>query len=128
MSTSKETQNNGVELPPNPARLVKILASVGHTMPSAVADLVDNSISADATKIAITFGRPDGGHGRWLTIADNGNGMSAATLAEAMRIGSASEYEENALGKYGYGLKGASWSQAKVFTVVTKATSSHRIT
>jgi hypothetical protein len=112
--------NKGMELPPNPARLVKILASVGHTLPSAVADLVDNAVSADATKIAITFGRPDSGHGRWLTIADNGKGMDAATLAEAMRIGSASDYEPNALGKYGYGLKGASWSQAKVFTVVTK--------
>ena len=112
--------NKGVELPPNPARLVKILASVGHTLPSAVADLVDNAISADATNIAITFGRPDSGHGRWLTIADNGKGMDGAKLAEAMRIGSASEYEDNALGKYGYGLKGASWSQAKVFTVATK--------
>ena len=70
-------RNNSVELPPNPARLVQILASVGHTMPSAVADLVDNAISADATKIEITFGRPDGGHGRWLTIADNGHGMDA---------------------------------------------------
>jgi hypothetical protein len=124
MNTSnRNTGNNGVELPPNPARLVQILASVGHTMPSAVADLVDNSISADATKIEITFGRPDGGHGRWLTIADNGHGMSRGQLEEAMRIGSGSEYDENALGKYGYGLKGASWSQAKVFTVVTKAAS-----
>ncbi|MEF2251285.1 ATP-binding protein [Ralstonia solanacearum] len=111
---------NGVELPPNPARLVKILAAVGHTMPSAVADLVDNAISADATEIAITFGRPDSGHGRWMSIADNGCGMDQATLAEAMRIGSSSEYEGNSLGKYGYGLKGASWSQANVFTVVTK--------
>lgn len=111
---------NGVELPPHPARLVKILASVGHTMPSAVADLVDNAISADATKIAIIFGRPDGGHGRWLSITDNGCGMTPAKLAEAMRIGSDSRYEDNSLGKYGYGLKGASWSQAKVFTVVTK--------
>lgn len=111
---------NGVELAPNPARLVKILAAVGHTMPSAVADLVDNAISADATDIAITFGRPDGGHGRWMTISDNGCGMDQVRLAEAMRIGSSSEYEGNSLGKYGYGLKGASWSQAKVFTVVTK--------
>ncbi len=110
----------GIELPPNPARLVEILASVGHTMPSAVADLVDNAISADATKIAITFSRPDNGHGRWMTIADNGNGMDEARLAEAMRIGSNSVYEGNSLGKYGYGLKGASWSQAKIFTVVTK--------
>ncbi len=110
----------GVELAPNPSRLVKILAAVGHTMPSAVADLVDNAISADSTHIAITFGRPDSGHGRWMSIADNGRGMDSATLSEAMRIGSSSEYEGNSLGKYGYGLKGASWSQAKVFTVVTK--------
>lgn len=110
----------GVELPPDPSRLVRILASVGHTMPSAVADLVDNSINANGTKIDITFGRPDGGHGRWMSIADNGDGMGKAELAEAMRIGSASNYEANSLGKYGYGLKGASWSQAKVFTVVTR--------
>jgi hypothetical protein len=112
--------SNGIELPPDPARLVKMLASVGHTLPSAVADLVDNAISADATQIEITFERPDGGHGRWMSIADNGNGMDEAKLAEAMRIGSDTEYQENSLGKYGFGLKGASWSQAKVFTVVTK--------
>lgn len=111
---------NGVELPPDPSRLVKMLASVGHTMPSAVADLVDNSISANATSIAITFGRPDGGHGRWMSIVDNGDGMDDVRLAEAMRIGSAPNYESNSLGKYGYGLKGASWSQAKVSTVVTR--------
>lgn len=115
-----KTLQNGVELAPNPARLVKILAAVGHTMPSAVADLVDNAISADATVIAITFGRPDGGHGRWMSISDNGCGMDKAKLAEAMRIGSSAEYDGNSLGKYGYGLKGASWSQAKEFTVVTK--------
>jgi hypothetical protein len=112
--------SNGIELAPNPARLVRILAAVGHTMPSAVADLVDNAISADATEIKITFGRPDSGHGRWMSIADNGCGMDSAKLAESMRIGSSSEYEDNSLGKYGYGLKGASWSQAKIFTVVTK--------
>ncbi|TLU71230.1 ATP-binding protein [Lichenicoccus roseus] len=111
---------NRVELPPNPARLVQILAAVGHTLPSAVADIVDNSISHNATRIAISFGRPDGGHGRWMSITDDGDGMDGGRLAEAMRIGSASVYEANSLGKYGYGLKGASWSQAKVFTVVTK--------
>lgn len=116
----EKVHQNGVELAPNPSRLVQILAAVGHTMPSAVADLLDNAISADATEIAITFGRPDGGHGRWMSIADNGCGMDKVKLAEAMRIGSNSDYEGNSLGKYGYGLKGASWSQTKVFTVVTK--------
>lgn len=112
--------SNGVALAPDPARLVQILAAVGHTMASAVADLVDNAISAGATEIEIQFGRPDDGHGRWMTIADNGSGMDPATLAEAMRIGSNADYDANSLGKYGYGLKGASWSQAKIFTVVTK--------
>ncbi|MFC3677778.1 ATP-binding protein [Ferrovibrio xuzhouensis] len=115
-----EIPSKGKKLDPNPARLVQILAAVGHTLPSAVADIVDNAITANATRIDITFGRPDTGHGRWMAIADNGTGMDEDTLAEAMRIGSALEYQSNSLGKYGYGLKGASWSQAKVFTVITK--------
>jgi hypothetical protein len=107
-------------LPPNAARLVEMLASVGHKLKSAIADLVDNSISADATEIRIQFGPPNAGHGRWLTIRDNGRGMDQATLDQAMTLGSLSDYEANALGKFGFGLKGASWSQAKVFTVATR--------
>lgn len=110
----------GAPLPPNPRRLVKILASVGHTLPSAVADIVDNAISANATQVRITFSRPDKGLGRWMAIADNGDGMTSDRLREAMRIGSKADYEGNSLGKYGFGLKGASWSQAGAFTVVSK--------
>lgn len=117
---SSSRTGKGVHLPPNARRLVKILASVGHTLPSAVADIVDNAISKDATEISIRFGRPDDGHGRWMTITDNGCGMDNARLAEAMRIGSDTDYESGDLGKYGYGLKGASWSQTNSFTVVTK--------
>jgi hypothetical protein len=109
-----------VQLPPVPTRLAEILGSVGHTMPAAVAELVDNSITHEATQIDITFGRPDGGHGRWMSIADNGTGMSSARLSEAMRIGGLSDYSDDSLGKYGFGLKGASWSQTRIFTVVTK--------
>ncbi|OGA63994.1 MAG: DNA mismatch repair protein [Burkholderiales bacterium RIFCSPHIGHO2_01_FULL_64_960] len=114
------TDNGRLQLPPDPTRLADILGSVGHTMPAAVADLVDNSITHDATRIDITFGRPDGGHGRWMAIADNGSGMNEERLAEAMRIGGQSDYSEDSLGKYGFGLKGASWSQTRIFTVVTK--------
>ena len=116
-----KTEDGRLQLPPDPTRLADILGSVGHTMPAAVADLVDNSITHDATRIDITFGRPDSGHGRWMSIADNGSGMDEERLAEAMRIGGHSDYSEDSLGKYGFGLKGASWSQTKVFTVVTKA-------
>jgi hypothetical protein len=114
------TSPAGTSLPPNPKRLVRILASVGHTLPSAVADIVDNSISAHATRVDITFGRPDEGKGRWMAIADNGDGMALEKLREAMRIGSEADYDGNSLGKYGYGMKGASWSQTDVFTVFSK--------
>lgn len=117
----KAPKGNGrKQLPPDPTRLAEMLGSVGHTMPSAVADLVDNSITYDATEVDITFGRPDAGNGRWMAISDNGSGMSPERLEEAMRIGGKSDYSGNSLGKYGFGLKGASWSQTKVFTVVTK--------
>lgn len=120
-SMQRTAKSSGrLQLPPDPTRLAEILGSVGHTMPAAVADLVDNSITHDATRIDITFGRPDGGHGRWMAIADNGSGMDEERLAEAMRIGGQSDYAEDSLGKYGFGLKGASWSQTKMFTVVTK--------
>jgi hypothetical protein len=120
--TAEESRASGLarDLPPDPKRLVRILASVGHTLPSAVADIVDNAISADATDIRIAFSRPDDGHGRWMSISDNGTGMDSSQLAEAMRIGSNVEYDAEGLGKYGYGLKGASWSQTDCFTVVSK--------
>ena len=105
-------------------------AGTGHTFATAVADLVDNSISADATEIDITFAPPDSGHGRWLVISDNGRGMTEAELDEAMRLGSESDYDDNALGKYGFGMKGASWSQARIFTVVTRTSggATHHLT
>lgn len=117
MTATRASRNR----PPNPRRLVDLLASVGHSLPSAVADIVDNSISKGATRIDITFRSPDEGHGRWMIIRDNGVGMDEEQLAEAMRIGSDVEYDERALGKYGYGLKGASWSQTRQFSVVSRA-------
>lgn len=120
MPTPPETTPGRRHLPPRAERTVEIMGNTGHTFSTAVADIVDNAISADATEIDITFGPPDGGHGRWLAITDNGRGMSRAELDEAMTIGSDADYDDNALGKYGFGLKGASWSQARVFTVVTR--------
>ena len=109
---------NGDE--PDPAGLFDILARAGHRLPSAVADLVDNSISAGATEIDIIFPNPNAG-GRWMCIRDNGKGMTPNELRHAMRVGSKRAYGGNDLGKFGYGLKGASWSQADCLTVVSKA-------
>jgi hypothetical protein len=96
-----------------------MLANAGHDLQSAVADLVDNSISAGATEIDVTFPNPNDG-GRWMCIRDNGHGMSPENLRKAMRIGNPRDYDSHDLGRYGFGLKGASWSQADTLTVVSK--------
>jgi hypothetical protein len=121
LMTPKETYSNSLE--PDPVGLFDILARAGHRLPSAVADLVDNSISAGATTIDIKFPNPNEG-GRWMCIRDNGMGMTPDGLRNAMRVGNQRIYGGSDLGKFGYGLKGASWSQADCMTVVTKAAGS----
>lgn len=106
---------------PDPLGLFKILARAGHSLPSAVADLVDNSLSHGAREIDISFPSPNE-NGRWMCIRDDGLGMTPEGLRNAMKIGHQRDYDDADLGKFGYGLKGAAWSQADCLTVVSKAT------
>jgi hypothetical protein len=108
------------DVAPDPLGLFKILARAGHSLPSAVADLVDNSLSHGAREISITFPNPNAG-GRWMCIRDDGTGMTPGGLRNAMKIGHQRDYDDADLGKFGYGLKGAAWSQADRLTVVSKA-------
>lgn len=118
--TDKPFPNHGDEVAPDPLGLFKILARAGHSLPSAVADLVDNSLSHKASLIDITFPNPNEG-GRWMCIRDDGEGMTPAGLLDAMKIGHQRDYDDADLGKFGYGLKGAAWSQADRLTVISKA-------
>lgn len=111
---------NDDDVAPDPLGLFKILARAGHSLPSAVADLVDNSLSHGAHDIKITFPNPNAG-GRWMCISDDGTGMTPSGLRNAMKIGHQRDYDDADLGKFGYGLKGAAWSQADRLTVVSKA-------
>lgn len=115
-----DSNHNDDETPPDPLGLFKILARAGHSLPSAVADLVDNSLSHGAREISITFPNPNAG-GRWMCIRDDGTGMTPSGLRDAMQIGHQRDYDDGDLGKFGYGLKGAAWSQADRLTVVSKA-------
>lgn len=115
-----DSNNNYDDVAPDPLGLFKILARAGHSLPSAVADLVDNSLSHGAREIFITFPNPNEG-GRWMCIRDDGTGMTPSSLRNAMRIGHQREYDDADLGKFGYGLKGAAWSQADRLTVVSMA-------
>lgn len=122
VTSQKENENNrnDDDAAPDPLGLFKILARAGHSLPSAVADLVDNSLSHGAREIDITFPNPNVG-GRWMCIRDDGAGMTPSGLRDAMKIGHQREYDDGDLGKFGYGLKGAAWSQADRLTVVSKA-------
>jgi hypothetical protein len=122
VTSQKENDNNrdDDDAAPDPLGLFKILARAGHSLPSAVADLVDNSLSHGAREIDITFPNPNAG-GRWMCIRDDGTGMTPSGLRGAMKIGQQREYGDGDLGKFGYGLKGAAWSQADRLTVVSKA-------
>ena len=109
---------NGVEVIPSAQRLVKSLRDVGYEFATAIADLIDNSIEAKANTVWIDVVWD--GESSYVTIADNGEGMSPQQLREAMRFGSEREYEAEDLGKFGLGLKTASLSQCLKFTVATR--------
>ncbi|MED5370489.1 MAG: ATP-binding protein [Myxococcota bacterium] len=104
---------------PSAARMFQVVGNLGHNLPIAIADLIDNSIVARATRIEVNWPRPDNGQ-RWLSIVDNGTGMDRNALLEAMRFGSVRDYADRDLGKFGIGLKAASLSQARVLTVASR--------
>ena len=106
------------EVVPAAARTISSLRDVGYEMPQAVADLVDNSISAGAKTVSIDLHFD--GTDSWVRIADDGFGMDAATLTEALRYGSEREYGDEDLGKFGFGLKAASTSQCRRVVVASR--------
>jgi hypothetical protein len=108
------------ELIPSAKRLITSLRDMGYDFSAAVADVVDNSIEARATKIHIDV-RSDG-ENSWVRIADNGVGMKPAQIREALRYGTNRQYDEkHALGKFGLGLKTASMSQCQLLTVASRS-------
>ena len=107
------------EIPPSPRRLIESMRSVGYSFEDAVADILDNSIRAGATKITIQSSFPPSKP--YLLIADNGKGMTQDELKEAMRFGSEVDYEESSLGKFGLGLKTSSLSQCRSFQVASRS-------
>lgn len=105
-------------LQPSAARLVESLRDTGYTFTTSVADIVDNSVSADADLIEIILGL-DFGNNPFLVIADNGMGMDESALEAAMIYGSPMRPSPKSLGKFGMGLKTASTSFCRKLTVIS---------
>lgn len=101
--------------------MLEALRGLGYTTPAAIADIVDNSIAAQASTVSISF--------RWdglassISILDDGSGMSAQELDRGMRLGESSPVDRRGshdLGRFGLGLKTASLSQCRRLTVASR--------
>lgn len=106
--------------PPNAIAMLESLRGLGYSTAAALADIIDNSISAGASEIRLDF-QWDGPDSRILVL-DDGCGMSDAELEEAMRLGGKNplaEREAHDLGRFGMGLKTASLSQCRRLTVAS---------
>ncbi len=116
-----ELDQSELTLRPSAARLLESMRDIGYSFESALADIVDNSISAEATQIQITNDL-DEEQQPYLAILDNGRGMGPEDLTAAMRHGSRSPREVREagdLGRFGLGMKTASFSQCRRLTVVS---------
>jgi hypothetical protein len=105
------------QITPSAARLTESLRDIGYDFPAAVADIVDNSVTAGASHVDVTV--EFAGEESYVVISDDGDGMTGNGLLEALRYGSRRAYGRSDLGRYGLGLKTASLSQCRSVTVVT---------
>jgi len=110
-----------INVPPSPISLIQSLRDIGYSIQTAIADIIDNSITANAIHIQIRCAWNSGDS--WLAVIDDGDGMTRNELINAMRFGSISPLEtrsENDLGRFGLGMKTASFSQCRHLTVLSK--------
>lgn len=108
--------------PPHAGSMLESLRGLGYVPATAVADLVDNSITAGACRVDIDLGWK--GSNSWVRVVDDGCGMDDSGLEAGMRLGDRDPREDRApndLGRFGLGLKTASFSQARRLTVATRS-------
>jgi len=109
------------QTPPEAASLVESLRSFGYDLSRAIADLIDNSITASARNVWVDFFW--NGAESTITVTDDGCGMTEEQVRRAMRLGSTNPLlarDPQDLGRFGLGLKTASFSQCRRLSVRTK--------
>lgn len=107
---------------PEASSMIETFRAIGYSIETAIADIIDNSITAGTRNIWIDYDWK--GSKTTLSILDDGFGMNNEQLIQAMRPGSRNPLEERSsddLGRFGLGLKTASFSQSRKFTVLSKA-------
>lgn len=109
-----------IVLTPYAPNLVESTRSIGYSFETALADIIDNSISNFANRVDVKFSRTGD---PYIAVVDDGIGMTSSELEKAMQYGSSNSLDvrdENDLGRFGLGLKMASMSQCRRLTVITK--------
>jgi len=113
------------ENPPHPLAWVEAMRNIGYTPPTALADLVDNSITAEARNITIRVSIPrSSATGGYISVEDDGRGMTPEQLVEAMRWGGDSPGQQRRpedLGRFGLGMKTASISMGRTLSVASRS-------
>ena len=112
---------NYINLPPDATSIMESTRAIGYSLSTAIADIIDNSIAAQASRVEIFYSAND----KYVAIFDNGYGMSGEELNRAMKYGGISPLDarngnEKDLGRFGLGMKTASLSQCEVLTVASK--------
>ena len=121
----KEEEEDYIDLYPDPSCLIESIRDIGYTLETAIADIIDNSISALATNIYINIEFNDKKNDFLLEIIDDGIGMNKLECIMAMRLGSKNptkSRDKDDLGRFGLGLKTASFSQCRSLTVESYST------
>lgn len=119
-SSADETSEYDLAEPPADS-MIESMRAFGYDLPTAIADLIDNSISAGARNVWLQFHWS--GARSHISLLDDGCGMSHDVLVNAMRPGSRNPLEPRDprdLGRFGLGLKTASFSQCRRLTVASR--------
>lgn len=112
---------SSVDIPPKPYSLIESMRDIGYSLETAIADIIDNSITANSKNIHVRFSWNNAKP--WLAIIDDGYGMDYNKLINAMRFVSQNPLQQRDskdLGRFGLGMKTASISQCRSLTVFSK--------
>ena len=116
-----DTTIKTIKAEPDASSMIETFRAIGYSMETAIADIIDNSISAEAKNIWVNYSWK--GEETIISIRDDGFGMNGEELIQAMRPGSkhpSDKRSNNDLGRFGLGLKTASFSQTRKFTTISK--------
>ena len=113
------------KIEPRPGNILGSLRSIGYNLKTALSDIIDNSIAAEAKRIEIVNNDLSKNIDslEWIAIVDDGLGMTIESMIKALTLGGEGiEQERNAqdLGRFGLGLKTASFSQCRKLTLISK--------